>query len=369
MDEFRNFENDQNTEQAKTLKETDRKCPACGGTMDFDPATGGLHCPFCDYTEEINSADAEQEKAQELDFASAELTGNCDWGVSQKTVTCKNCGATTVYDALEVANECPYCGSNQVMEASDVSTLAPNGVVPFKITVAEAGERFTAWIKRKWFCPKEAKENAKADHFQGIYLPYWTFDADTETKYTAQYGIDRKVRNGDEEKTVTDWYRTAGTYSHFIDDMLVSGSTNHDSSILHAIEPFNTEDNRAYQPEYIAGYAAERYSLGLKDAWEKAKQFIVSRLKSLIESKIRNEHNADDVKDLVMNTVYSNITYKYLMLPIYISSFTYKGKVYQFMVNGQSGKVGGNSPVSALRVALAVLGVIALIALVYFLSQ
>ncbi|MBQ7582156.1 MAG: hypothetical protein IJU25_04995 [Lachnospiraceae bacterium] len=369
MAELNNYEDFMNAEQTSTLKETDRKCPQCGGVMDFDPATGGLHCPFCDYTEEIKKGEEQPDHAQELDFASAELTGNCDWGVAQKTVTCKSCGATSVYDALEVANECPYCGSNQVMEANDVSTLAPNGVVPFKITAKQAGENFQAWLKRKWFCPKEAKRSAKADKFQGIYLPYWTFDADTDTTYTAQYGIDRKEKHGDQERTVTDWHNTSGRYQHFIDDELVIASNHHDSSILSMVEPFDTADNKAYKPEYMAGYAAERYSLGLKDAWEKAKQFIKNRLHALIESKIRSDHHADSVRNLNMNTTYSNITYKYLMLPIYISSFTYKGKIYQFMVNGQSGKVGGRSPISALRVMLAILIAVVIIWLLYVMTQ
>ncbi len=369
MAEVTDYDVLENAEKTSTLKETDRKCPACGGTMDYDPATGGLHCPYCDYKEEIAPDAAKPEKAQELDFASAELTGNCDWGVAQKTVTCKSCGATSVYDALEVANECPYCGSNQVMEANDVSTLAPNGVVPFKITAQQAGENFTRWLKGKWFCPRAAKESAKADKFQGIYLPYWTFDADTDTTYTAQYGINRRVKQGDQEKTVTDWHNTSGRFQHFVNDELVLASNHHDTAILNMVSPFDTEDNKAYKPEYIAGYAAERYSIGLKDAWEKAKQFIKNKLHGLIESKIRQEHRADSVRNLAMQTSYANITYKYLMLPIYISSFTYNGKVYQFMVNGQSGKVGGRSPISALRVLLAILIVIAIIALICMLSN
>lgn len=365
MAEVKDYDELQNAVQTSTLKETDRKCPACGGTMDFDPATGGLHCPFCDHMEEIPPAQNVPQKAEELDFASAELTGNCDWGVAQKTVTCKSCGATSVYDALEVASECPYCGSNQVMEANDVTTLAPNGVVPFKITAKQAGERFSSWLKGKLFCPRAAKESAKAEKFQGIYLPYWTFDADTDTSYTAKYGIHRKVKHGDEEKTVTDWHNTSGTYQHFIDDELILASNAHDTNILRMIEPFDTEDNKAYKPEYMAGYAAERYSIGLKDAWEKAKQFIKNRLSGLIDSKIRRDHNADEVSSLVMNTTYSNITYKYLMLPIYISSFTYKGKIYQFMVNGQSGKVGGKSPISAIRVIIAILIALAILFILY----
>ena len=370
MAELTNYDDYENAEKTSTLKETDRKCPACGGTMDYDPATGGLHCPYCDYTEEIENTDEPVKKAEELDFNSAELTGNCDWGVANKTVTCKSCGAVSVYDALEVANECPYCGSNQVMEANDISTLAPNGVIPFKITAKDAGEKFTNWLKKKWFCPTPAKKNAKADKFQGIYLPYWTFDANTSTDYTGKYGIDRTVKDGENgTKTVTDWHNCSGHYDHFIDDALVQGSNHHDNTIMDMIEPFDTEDNVAYKPEYIAGYAAERYSIGLKDAWERAKHYIVNVLTALIEEKIMKDHKADHAKDVSMRTTYSNITYKYLMLPVYISSFTYKGKVYQFMVNGQSGKVGGRSPVSALRVLVAILIVAAIFGLIYLLTH
>ncbi|MCR4657424.1 MAG: hypothetical protein K5770_14550 [Lachnospiraceae bacterium] len=359
-----------NAKKASTMKETDRKCPQCGGTMDYDPAILKLHCPFCDYTEEIPAAEVSsgKEKAEELDFASAESTGNFDWGTEQKTVTCKSCGAVSVYDALDVANECPYCGSNQVMEASGIDTLAPGGVVPFKITKETAGNNFTKWLKKKWFCPGKAKQSAKAESFQGVYLPYWTFDTLTNTDYRAEYGKDRKVKNGKQETTVTDWYNTSGNYTEFIDDQLVCGSDRHDRSILGAIEPFDTEDNRAYKPEYLAGFIAERYSRGLKDAWTTGKFLIQKRLEGNISSRVRTEHHADHVRNIRMNTVYSQITYKYLMLPIWISSFTFKGKIYQFMVNGQSGKVGGKSPVSALRVLLAILLGLAIIVLLYYLT-
>ena len=366
------YEQYEKAEKTSTLKETDRKCPQCGGTMDFDPALGKLHCPYCDYSEDIpvtvvdkNTGDV-SDKAKELDFASAEKTENCDWGMAQKTVTCKMCGATSVYDALEVANECPYCGSNQVMEANDVNTLAPGGVVPFRISVEEAGKRFKEWIKKKWFCPKEAKESAKADAFQGIYLPYWTFDADTKTNYTAEYGIDRTVEKNGEKETVTDWYNTRGVLEHFIDDELVCGTNRHENGLLSAIEPFNTQDNKAYKPEYLAGFAAERYSIGLKDAWEKAKTSIKNILEGLIRTQVTQKHRADHVRNIKMNTSYSNITYKYLMLPIWISSFQFKGKVYQFMVNGQSGKVGGRIPISPFKVILTILIIVAILVLLYY---
>lgn len=363
------YEDIVNADKAKTMAETDRKCPQCGATMEYDPTTHGLYCPYCEYKEEIKAEDAAGDAiAQELDFEKAEFTGNCDWGVAQKTVTCKSCGAVTVYDALEVANVCPYCGSNQVMEASDVKTLAPNGVIPFEITAKQASNKFITWIKKKWFAPKAAKQSAKPDAFKGIYLPYWTFDADTSSDYTAEYGIDRKVKRGEKEEVVTDWHRTQGHYNYFVDDELVAGSGSQNLRILQKAEPYDTNQCKVYKPEYLAGFAAERYSIGLKEAWEKAKEFIRSRLDGLISSKIRSDHRADRVRNLHFNTSYSNIKYKYVMLPVWVSSYVYNGKTYQFVVNGQSGKVGGDYPISPWRVLIAVLIGVAIAALIWYLA-
>ena len=365
-----NYEEAMNLQKTHTMKETDRKCPQCGGIMDYDPALSKLHCPYCDYTEEVKADTVKPVKAQEIALEEAEFTGNFDWGAEKKTVQCKACGATTVYDMLEVANECPYCGSNQVMEAAGVKTMAPGGVVPFKIDKKTAGVRFTKWIKSKWFCPSEAKKSASPEAFSGVYLPYWTFDADTHTEYTGEYGYTRKrTRNGQEE-TYTEWHRGAGEFDEFIDDELICAcGTNHDKGILSSIEPFKTEDNVTYQPEYIAGFAAERYSLGVKDAWTKAKEIIKNKLRNMASSILRSEHNADDTRSVQTTTQFSNVTFKYLLLPVWISSFTYNGKVYQFMVNGQSGKVGGKFPISVWRVLLAVLIAVIFIAIVVLLTS
>lgn len=352
---------------AKTMEETDKKCPSCGGVMDFDPATGGLSCPYCGHKEAIPVDDEIPSKAEELDFESAESTENCNWGVETKTVICKACGAETIYDSLQLAAVCPFCGSNQVMEANDKNTLAPGGVVPFQITDKEAADLFKKWIKRKWFCPKLAKESAKPKSFNGVYLPYWTFDTNTRADYTAEYGKTRSIKekNG-ETRTVTDWYHTSGSYSTRINDELVHASTTHDQVMLLGLEPFDTENNKAYKPEYIAGFTSERYTIGLKEAWEIAKCSINSRLRNAISSQIRSNHSADEVRDIQMTAFYQDITYKYLLLPIWISNYKYNDKVYQFMVNGQTGKVSGRSPISIGRVAVAILIGIILAVIFYF---
>ncbi len=351
----------------ETEEDTDKKCPQCGGVMDFNPGSGKLKCPYCDYEEEIKKEEELPEKAEELDFNEAEKTANCNWGVEKKTVLCEACGAQSIYDALQTAAVCPFCGSNQVMETHDENTMAPGGVVPFQIEDKEAAKLFKSWIRHKWFCPKLAKDSAKPKRFRGIYLPYWTFDTDTVSLYSGQYGINhvRKDSKGNSH-IETSWHHTSGSYREFIDDELVLASANHDTEILKRLEPFQTEQNKTYKPEYIAGFAAERYSIGLKSAWGQAMSSIKQKLHRGISKKIMREHRADKVRNLKISTNYSNITYKYLLLPVWISNFKYKDKVYQFMVNGQTGKVAGKTPLSIPKIILAVIGVLAAVAIAYY---
>lgn len=360
------FDTNLDIETVKTLKETDKKCPDCGGVMDFNPATGGLSCPYCGHTEEIRAGEEEPKAAAELDFTSAEKLENCDWGASKKTVICKACGAESIYDSLQISAVCPFCGSNQVMEAADQNTMAPGGVVPFQITDQKAADLFKDWIKKKWFCPKMAKESAKAKHFKGVYLPFWTFDTKTTSQYKGEYGKDKtKTGINGEEKTVTTWHPTAGSYEESIDDELVAASTSQNQEMLQGVEPFHTEENKIYKPEYVAGFVAERYAVGIKDAWQMAKEKIKSKLKNTIESKIRDENNAQHVRNLQITTIYQDVTYKYLLLPIWLSSYTYKDKVYQFMVNGQTGRVSGKTPISAIKVAITIVAAVIVVAILY----
>lgn len=346
--------------RAKTKEETDRKCPSCGGTMDFDPKSKGLACPYCGHTQQIT--EEEEDKVEEKDFLTEEIKENCDWGVEKKTVVCKSCAAVSVYDALQISDVCPYCGSNQVTEEKGINTLAPNGVCPFAITDKQAGDNFHKWLKGKLFCPRAAKTGAKPDSFKGIYLPYWTFDTDAYVVYSAQFGRDREVKDAKgNTRIVTDWYPTQGTYKMSFDDYAVPGTERYDGGSLDMIQPFDTANSKLYKPEYVAGFISERYSIGLQNGWDIAKKQIRSILEDNITSEIKVKNVASRVRSLVMKIRHDNIKYKYLLLPIWLSSFKYKQKVYQFMVNGQTGRVGGRTPVSAIRVAIAIIIVAAII--------
>lgn len=347
----------------RTEKETDKKCPNCGATVVFDPATGGMHCDYCGYTCELPKPEDGNEIC-EMDFESALHTESFNWGEQKKEVQCKQCGAVTIYDALETAAVCPFCGSTSVMPAANDNTIAPGAVCPFAITKDQAGERFTKWLKGKLFAPKKAKKSARPESFQGVYLPYWTYDAQTTSNFTGRAGYDKRVKDRDGNvRTETDWRYVSGIYQEFFDDITIMASKRQADSGVRACEPFDFSKLVPYSPQVVAGFVAERYSVGLKEGWESAQKTIQSRLWASIPSYIRRHWNADRSDSVRFSTLYSNITYKYLLVPTWISSFKYKDKVYQFAVNGQTGKVGGKAPVSAWRVIIFILIIIAIIAL------
>ncbi len=353
------------TEQAD--RSINRGCPACGGAMEFDPAIGKLHCPYCDSVVDIET----EGDVTEHDFHAAEHREGFTWGEQQKQLICQSCGAQTIYDALETSAACPFCGSNQVMEESVDTSIPPSGVCLFRITREQADQRFRSWIKKRIFVPSRAKKSASPDNFNGMYLPYWTFDSATVTAYRGEYGIARTVRDGKgNTKTVVNWYPFRGVIDLFIDDELVTGTSRHDATLLRRVEPYNTHDSLPYEPEFMTGYCSERYSVGLEDAFQSAKKNMRSRIENEIISRERIAHGTNRVRLKHSSTTFRDVTYKYMLLPLWESKFTYKNKEYPFLVNGQSGKVGGKAPISPLRVLIAVaIGLALLLGLVFLFSN
>lgn len=347
-------DNFQEYRSESTLAFDGKTCPNCGATVTFDPATGEMACEYCGYHCKLPDPSTQNEIC-EIDFESEARKESYEWGTEKKSVECKSCGAVTVYDALETAAVCPFCGSTHVMPTSTEQSIAPGAVCPFEVTKEKAGESFMKWLKKKWFTPRKAKKSAQPEAFQGVYLPYWTFDSQTTSSFTARVGYTRTVRKGDKTETVTDWRSVSGVFQEFFDDETVMASRRHADSGVKRCEPFKFSKLIPYSPQVVAGFAAERYSIGLKEGWEEAQKKIQSKLRTDISQYAKGNWRADKVDSLHFSTLYSKITYKYLLVPVWMSSFKYKEKVYQFVVNGQTGKVGGKAPVSALRVILAVL--------------
>jgi DNA-directed RNA polymerase subunit RPC12/RpoP len=343
-------------------------CPGCGGNMIFDPETQALKCPYCESTQDIGVNKIE---IKEYDFKTAEDTAPTNWGSEKKVLQCKNCSGEVVMDAVETANSCAFCGSSYIVKNDHTAGIVPESLVPFKISQKKALEMFSKWIKKRYFAPRALKTNYQGQKLTGIYIPNWTYDSDTFSTYSAQVGtyyyVTQTYRENGQTKTrrvrKIRWSYTSGRYSRFFDDVLVNASQKIDEALMNKLQPFHLKELLPYSPKFLSGFVAERYSIGLKEGWGKARIKIDSSLRSEIRARI----HGDEVRNLNVSTSYSNIKFKHLLLPIWISSYTYNNKVYHYMVNGQTGEVQGRSPISPIKVTLLVTLILALCAAAYFL--
>lgn len=347
-------------------------CPSCGGNMVFDPPTGNLKCPYCSTEKPIEK---DNRIIVEHCFSKALEEGVHTWDEDDVlTVSCQNCGAQLVFDATSQAKFCNYCGSSHISQQKTERTIPPQYVVPFSITDKAATDGFKTWISKRWLAPQKLKTAYKNDKLLGTYVPYWTYDSNTYSYYTAQRGryyyvqrtrtVNGKTETYQERKV--DWTPVSGDYSRFFDDLLISASAKVNKRILSRVEPFDLHSLIAYKPEFLSGFFAERYSVSLEDGWAEGTQEIDGALRQEITRKI----GGDEVRFLNVHTQYEDITFKHLLLPVWMSSYSYRDKLYHFMINGQTGEVGGEYPKSPVKITLLVLlGLIAAGFLFYLFMQ
>lgn len=348
----------------RAVNDADRfPCPACGADMAFTPESQSLCCSYCGHSVDIEDGNQD---IKEYDLAEGEKLCSTDWGSQTRVVHCETCGAQTVLEENNVAQLCSFCGSAHVVKRDELPGIRPESVVPFKTPEKKARDAFSRWIKSRFFAPNDVKSKHQLDRMSGIYIPYWTYDSDTHSAYSAQRGVHYWVSESytttENGKTVhktrqvrkTRWYPVSGTHGEFFDDVLVHASTRLDKVLGGRVGNFDLKQLVGYKPDYLSGFVAEKYGIGLKDGWERGKVIIRDRLAHNITRKI----GGDEVRFLKVRTSYDKMTYKHTLLPLWVSGYYYQGKLFNFIVNGQSGEVHGEAPVSPWKVAGTVAAVL-----------
>lgn len=336
-------------------------CPGCGGDMVFDVEKQSLSCSYCGNT--IAITQDEYSVIHEYPIESAGDLASRDWGGRTVVIHCESCGAEAVINESQMTTECAFCGSIKVRPQSSEDIIKPESLLPFKVDKRSAMDKFKLWLKKRWLSPNNLKNMAREEKIKGVYIPFWTYDADTRSFYTAEKGTwyyvtetvyvtDSNGKRHQEQRQVrkTRWSFTSGSFHHFFDDVLICASMTEGKKLIKKLEPFHLQELVPYQNEYLSGFMAERYSVGLEQGFDEAKSTIHSELYGMIRSRII----ADEVRNLRIKTSYSDVTFKHILLPIWMSAYRYKDKVYKFLVNGQTGEVKGQAPLSAIKVFLLV---------------
>ncbi len=327
------------------------QCPACGAKMVFDPEKQQLLCPYCGSLSEIDMT----KLSQEIDFNKLLASPQNDWGTETHVFRCNNCGAKEVLSKNEIAKECPFCGTTNIVVTEELSGLKPNGVVPFAISKEQATEFATKWARKKFFAPSAFKKSAKPEKVKGTYSPAFTFDTRTSSTYYGRLGkyyYRTVTRNGKQERIREIRYFTvSGNYNMQFDDILIQASEKISQQNLDNMRPFDTNDSKEYSTDFLHGYIAQSNDKSGQDCWADAQ--VVANAE--IRRRILRKYTYDTVEYLNVNTAFCDVTYKYLLLPIYVGNCNWKQKVYNFFVNGKNGKVTGKTPVSPLKVGIAIL--------------
>ncbi|MEL6451938.1 MAG: TFIIB-type zinc finger domain-containing protein [Pseudomonadota bacterium] len=346
---------------ARTTADHRFPCDNCGADFRFDPGAGRLICDHCGNTDDIAEAPSTPiTPIAELDYRAA-LNAELPKAEIEETrvSTCPNCAAQVEFDADIHATECPFCATPVVTDTGAHRHIKPRGVLPFALSEAEARAAMITWLGRLWFAPGGLQDYArKGRAMQGIYVPYWTFDADTRSAYTGErgtvyYETRTVMRDGKRQQVRVPkvrWRGTRGQVARFFDDVLVLASKSLPKRFTDALEPWDLSALEPYAPEFLAGFRAEGYAVDLEDGFAEARV----RMDRVIARDIKFDIGGDRQRIHTVDTKLGAVTFKHVLLPVWLAAYKYRGETYRFVVNGRTGRVQGERPYSAVKIAVAV---------------
>lgn len=340
-------------------------CENCGANMVFDPKNGKLSCPYCAHSQEIVADGTVDERPLE-DFLRRGMQNLQPMAQEAMQVGCSSCGAIVNFTPPETATQCDFCGAKIVAQPKAADPLvAPEGVLPFCVTPPQAIANFNKWLSSLWFAPSALKDLARADKLSSVYIPYWTYDAQTYSQFSGErgehyYDTETYFEDGEQkERQVrrTNWYSTSGSVERFFDDVCIPATKSLPQKYLDKLEPWDFGELKSYEPAYLSGHKAQTYQVALDEGFERFKVIA----DDIIRSDVRQSIGGDEQRIHNVSTQISNPTFKHLLLPIYAGAFQFGGKTYQIVVNGRTAEVQGERPYSWFKIGCLTAIIIAII--------
>ena len=324
------------------------KCPNCSGTVKFDSATQKMKCPYCDAEFEIKALvdyqkEVESKAADRFDWKSSSTeTWKESNLVDLSTGSCPSCGAELIGDKNTIAMVCPCCGNAQIVQKRIQGMLKPDYCIPFKLEKKAAVEALKRFCEGKRLLPGFFKKENRIENIQGMYVPFWLFDAKAKARIRFKATKVKAWNEGFYNYTKTDSYSVIrdGTFS--FEKIPVDGSEKMDNAYMDAIEPFDYSQINGFKSEYLAGYSAEKYDVDV----EASKERFNARIKSSVEKEFANSitgYSSLTVENSTVNIESGKVSYA--LFPVWILNTKYKKENYQFVMNGQTGRFVGRLPV------------------------
>lgn len=345
-------------------------CEKCGGELMFHIGQQKLQCPHCGHTRELHVDPNAELQERDLDSTLKQVATWRQQGIADQQTTsevrCAACGGTVVFTGNLTSSECPYCGVPLQRENIHTSPqrIPVDGVLPFLIEREKAAEKFREWISSRWFAPNEFLKRGVEGKFNGVYLPYWTYDALTANFYAGLRGdvYYVTVSDGKEQRQEQriNWTPVSGSFEYVFDDVMSFGASGLPHWMMLALEPWRLDKCVPFNQELLAGFLARTYDVPLDQGFNDAK----ARMDSTIHSYATSLIGGDQQQLQSVQSNYSALTYKHLLLPVWLLAYRFHDRAFQVAVNASTGEVQGERPYSTVKITLAVIaGIIAAIGL------
>jgi DNA-directed RNA polymerase subunit RPC12/RpoP len=349
------------------MTETEHRwpCEKCGADLRFVPGSSDLACDHCGHRQPVPDAPLPRTKALgEIDLARGLRDDLAPAQMEQVRITpCPNCGAQVEFAGASHATECPFCAGPVVIGTGEERRIKPQAVLPFALTEEQARKAMGDWLGRLWFAPNGLQEYArKGRALSGVYVPYWTFDAGTRSRYSGQRGdyyyetrtVRRNGRTETEQVRRTRWTRASGWVARRFDDVLVMASQGLPRDYTERLAPWDLSALEPFRPDFLAGFTAEGYTVSLADGHEMARGV----MEQVIVGDVRQDIGGDEQQIDRIDTDWSDETFKHILLPVWLAAYNFGGTPYRVVVNGQTGSVSGERPYSKWKIAFAILCVL-----------
>ncbi len=348
-------------------------CPSCGSELAYSAEKKKINCDYCGYLEEVDNA---SDKVVEKSLAEVmqEVADFSPEEVGKKVLDCQNCGAKFMVEKDEVKINCGFCGSTKVnLDAFEHQYIQPVGIIPFYISREEANKLFDKWVKQGWFHPNKLKHMASVELLHGLYIPFWTYDAQTESTWSGEAGTyyqeSMQVRVNGKMQTQTvqkvRWKRRSGRLSHFFDDILVVASGGLEQKYVERILPFRLQEVVNFDPRLMVGWEVEIYRLEVDKGYHVADKIMDSKIRNMCSAQL----GGDTQRNLHVTSSKCDQTFKHIFLPVWVCAYKYNNKTYRFSINGQTGRVHGKKPISWVKIAILVLIFVLFIVGIWYLRE
>jgi DNA-directed RNA polymerase subunit RPC12/RpoP len=336
------------------------KCPNCAANLQFDPDAKRMVCNFCGsemYPEDVIEPESGRNEQ------SAE-----DWQDETEIYSCGSCGAEVIVGKDLSATFCAFCGSPTIISSHYTGGTKPTMIIPFSYGREEAEKEFKKWCAGKVFLPRKFKSRASIEKLTPMYVPFWLYDYQVDINMVIINYTIRDVPGTDDkpDKKEMGAFECRKRGPLIWEKVPIVASRDMSDIAVEMIEPFNYSKAKPFEMKYMAGFFAQRCAYSDKNLIGKIRERIKSNAKDAVMDSFDDEHlpvSADDY------SLYPIPDSEFALLPVWFLTYTQGKRKYVFLLNGQTGSVAGEIPVSPVRIGLLALGLSAVILpVLYFLG-